>query len=87
MNVESIGKDRNKLDRQRHRWYDVPAAPRRARQRQYVSPLWRAEQTLHHFLCDLRSGDKGRVAGEDRGESSVGSALEADRTIPRSLDS
>ena len=58
--------------------HDVPVAPRRARQRQYVSPLWRVEHTLHCFLPDLRSGDQGRVAGEDRGESSVGSSVEAD---------
>src|SRR5208283_267679 len=78
---------RNKLDRQRHCGYDVPFAPRRARQRQYVSPLWRAEHTLHHILRALRSGDKGCVAGEDRGESSDGSALEADWAADRSLDS
>ena len=24
-----------------------------------VSPLWRAEHTLHHFLRDIRSGDEG----------------------------
>jgi hypothetical protein len=49
--------------------------------------MTKQEQARADFLRDLRSGDKGCVAGEDRGESSVGSALEADWAIGRRLDS